>query len=161
MMQVLRSSNNEDEVLRAVEGLEKGGALTLKDYTTLLAALKRIKQWKVRDTSDEAWITRGDSIRHLSSLCYGVCPHAAMSSGTVPNAPSTGSMTLLSRPLMCLVFCVSAEGAGPVGDDQEQGPDAQRDHVQRGDGGVRGGGAVEGGTRALHHIFDCITYCFV
>lgn len=54
MMQVLRSSNNEDEVLRAVEALEKGGALTLKDYTTLLAALKRIKQWKVRAMSYEA-----------------------------------------------------------------------------------------------------------
>jgi hypothetical protein len=47
LMQTLRTSNNEDEVTRAVEALEKGGALTLKDYTTLLTALKRIKHWQV------------------------------------------------------------------------------------------------------------------
>lgn len=48
LLQVLRSSNNEEEVVKAVTQLEKVGGLTLANYTTVLTALKRIKDWKVR-----------------------------------------------------------------------------------------------------------------
>lgn len=88
MMQVLRSSNNEDEVLRAVEALEKGGALTLKDYTTLLAALKRIKQWKVSHANHachSGMMRRGSPFLKLAIGLPLVCHCERCNTG--PHAP--------------------------------------------------------------------------
>jgi hypothetical protein len=43
----LRWYSSEKEVLQAVDQLEQLPDLTIRDYTTILSSLKRVRNWKV------------------------------------------------------------------------------------------------------------------
>lgn len=46
LFQTLRTTSAEDEVCAVIDQLEESFDLNVKDYTTILAALKRLKAWK-------------------------------------------------------------------------------------------------------------------